>query len=95
MKNKGHINYHQPQVDGEDQIVLIDQTITGETDELDPAFSDQVPPIDPEDDEDDEDDLDDDIFPAEEDLEGDDFDLNKDADDDLSLNIEDDEDEEY
>jgi hypothetical protein len=90
-------NYHQSQVDGEDQTVLIDQAITAETDELDPAFNQQVPPIDPEDDDDDQDDedddQDDDEFPLEEDLEGDDYDLNHDADDDLSLNIEDDDEE--
>ncbi|SMD10075.1 hypothetical protein [Pedobacter nyackensis] len=86
-------NYHQQQVDGEDQTVLVDPAITSETDELDPAFTDQVPPRDPEDDDDDQDDEDDEEFPVEEDLEGDDFDLNHDADDDLSLNIDDDDDD--
>ena len=80
-------NYHQPQADGEDQLVLIDQSVTAETDELDPAFNPQGPPVDPEDEkEEDEDD-----FPAREDLEEEDFDLNHDLDDDLSLNIDDEE----
>ncbi|WP_165503651.1 hypothetical protein [Pedobacter hiemivivus] len=88
MKTKKNIktgNYHQPQVDGEDQIVLIDPAITAETDELDLAFRQQDPPVDPEE-EDEEND-----FPEEEGLEDDDYDLNHDQDDDLSLNIDDDE----
>jgi hypothetical protein len=83
MKSKANIgteNYHQSQVLGEDQTVLTDQHITGETDEMDPAFYQQSPPRDPED-EDDEDD--DDDFPAREDIEEDDFDLDQDDDVDL------------
>ena len=48
----------------------------------------QDPPVDPRDDEN-ERDGDDDQFPAKEDLQEDDFDLNHDADDDLSLNNDD------
>lgn len=81
-------NYHQLQVDGEAQTVLVDQKITAETDELDPAFQQQAPPRDPEDEDEEEND---DEFPAEDDLEDDDYDLNHDQDDDLSLNIDDDE----
>jgi hypothetical protein len=74
-------NYHQPQVDGEDQ------NITAETDELDPAFNQLGPPIDPEDEEEE----DEDGFPAEEDVEEEDFNLNHDEEDDRSLNIDDEE----
>lgn len=83
-------NYQQPQVDGAAQTVLTDQAITAETDELDPAFNLPGPPVDPEDEEEEEED-DDDDFPVREDLEEEDFDLNHDQDDDLSLNIDDDE----
>lgn len=78
-------NYQQPQVDGAAQTVLTDQAITAETDERDPAFNSPDPPIDPEDEEEDDD------FPAKEDLEEEDFDLNHNQDDDLSLNMDDDE----
>lgn len=80
-------NYQQPQVDGEAQTVLTDQTITAETDELDPAFNLPGPPVDPEDEEEEPDD----DFPLREDPEEKDFDLNHDEDDDLSLNIDDEE----
>lgn len=63
-------NYQQPQTEGHDQqTVLIDQAITAETDEMDPSFYQQGPPVDPEDEEEDDDD-----FPAREDLEDDDDD---------------------
>ena len=78
-------NYHQPQAVGTDQTVLIDPAVTAETDELDPSFQ-QGPPVDPEDDQDE----DEDDFPAREDLEDEDFELNHDQDDDLSLNIDED-----
>lgn len=85
-------NYHQPQADGADQTVLVDPAIT---DELDPSFQQQSPPVDPEEDEDEKDqdqqDQDEDDFPAREDLEDDDLDLNRDEEDDLSLNMDEDE----
>lgn len=81
-------NYHQRQTDGAEQTILTDPAITAETDELDPSFYEQDPPIDPEQDDDEQDDEDD--FPAREDLEDDDFDLNRDEDDELSLNIDED-----
>lgn len=65
--------------------VLIDSTITEETDELDPSFHQQDPPIDPENEDKDEED---DEFPTKEDQD-EDHDLNHDADDDLSLNNDD------
>lgn len=91
MEHKANIgteNYHQSQILGEDQTVITDRHITGETDELDPAFYQQSPPRDPED-EDDEQDEDDDDFPAGEDIEEDDFDLNEE--DDLDLDEDDEE----
>ncbi|TKC62052.1 hypothetical protein FBD94_07390 [Pedobacter hiemivivus] len=91
MKAKENIitgNYHQPQVDGEDQIVLIDPAITAETDELDPTFQQHDPPVDPEEEDDENEDND---FLEEEGLEDDDYDPNHDQDDDLSLNMDDDE----
>lgn len=85
MESKSNIgteNYHQSQVLGEDQTVITDRHITGETDELDLTFYQQSPPRDPED-EDDEQNDDDDDFPAREDIEDDDFD--QDQDDDIDL----------
>lgn len=76
-------NYQQAQIDGEEQTVIIDPAITGETDELDPKFNQQAPPVDPEDEQFDDDEEDDEDFPAKEDLEDDDFDLDPDADDDF------------
>ncbi|MFA4867908.1 MAG: hypothetical protein WC623_06915 [Pedobacter sp.] len=80
-------NYQQPQATGQPQKVLIEATITGETDELDPSFHQQDPPIDPENDDKVEDNEDDEL-PTKEDEE-EDHDLNHDADDDLSLNNDD------
>jgi len=88
METKENItgNYHQLQVSGNEQTILIDHRITGETDELDFTFNRQSTPIDPEDEQDDEED-DDDDFPAKEDLEEEDFDLNIDEDEDFELDI--------
>ena len=83
-------NYQQKQIDGEDQTVLIDQAITGETDELDSKFNQQGPPLDPED-EKFQDEDDDEEFPAKEDLDDDDFDLDPDLDEDLDVNTDEDE----
>ncbi|ETZ22363.1 hypothetical protein [Pedobacter sp. V48] len=47
-------NYQQPQVDGEAQTGLTDQTITAVTDELPTLFNLPEPPVDPEDEEDDD-----------------------------------------
>ncbi|WP_157262993.1 hypothetical protein [Pedobacter steynii] len=82
-------NYQQPQTEGHDeQTVLIDPAITGETDEMDPTFYQDGPPVDPEEEEEE----DDDDFPSREDLEDDEYDLNHDTEDDLSLNTDDDDD---
>lgn len=63
-------NHDQEKVTGHDkQTVILDESLTAETDELDPAFGGRT---DPEDDEDILED-DDDLFPIEEDLQGDDF----------------------
>lgn len=78
LENKDIItgNYQQPQTDGTVQTVLMDPSITAETDELDPIFQ-QGPFEEPEDDEEDEEE--DDDFPAEEDLD-EDYDLDQDTD---------------
>lgn len=98
-------NYEQEQMTGHDrQTVILDPSLTAETDELNPAFNEQAgPPTDPE--EDDDAVLEDEGLDGEgidEDFEGDDepddtdFDidddpgLNHDEDDDLSLNTDDD-----
>lgn len=61
-------NHDQEKVTGHDkQTIILDESITAETDELDPAFDGRTGP------EDDEDLLedDDDLFPIEEDLQDD------------------------
>lgn len=79
-----HENYEQEKIKGEvKQTVIVDETETGETDELDPKFhEDESPDIDPADPGD--------IIPEKgleiENTEVDDAGLNHDADDDLSLN---------
>ncbi len=61
-------NYKQEKTEGEDyQTVILDQELTGETDELNLAYTD---PIEDEDDDSNEDDED---FPTEEDLDSDNF----------------------
>ncbi|EDM34953.1 hypothetical protein PBAL39_00435 [Pedobacter sp. BAL39] len=83
-------NDHDSYSSAEDQqTVIVDPAITGETDELDPAFH-QDPDIDPEDDEDDDD------FPTGDDIEEDDYEPEVDDDlnfDDDELGLDDDDDE--
>jgi hypothetical protein len=63
-------NHDQEKVIGHDkQTIILDESITAETDELDPAFDGWTGPEDDEDPLEDNDDL----FPIEEDLQDDDF----------------------
>ena len=63
-------NHDQEKVTGHDkQTIILDESITAETDELDPAFDGSTGPEDDEDPLEDNDDL----FPIEEDLQDDDF----------------------
>ena len=85
-------NYQQQQINGKDQIVILDSSLTAETDEMDALFTTSGPPVDPEDKDDKEDSSKADTgdeFPTREDLgeEEDDPGLNHDENDDLSLNI--------
>jgi hypothetical protein len=85
-------NYQQQQINGKDQTVILDSSLTAETDEMDASFITSEPPVDPEDKDDEEDSskaYTDDEFPTREDLgeEEDDPGLNHDENDDLSLNI--------
>lgn len=71
-------NHDQEKVAGHDkQTVILDESLTAETDELDPAFDSHAGPEDDEDLVEDEDDL----FPAEEDLNFQDEDENEEYDD--------------
>ena len=95
-------NYQQQQINGKDQTVILDPSLTAETDEINASFPTSGPPVDPEEDEDENDDEDafeedaDDEFPTREDLGADEDDpgLNHDENDDLSLNIDEDDDDE-
>lgn len=90
---KTNKNYQQQQVNGKDQTVILDPSLTAETDEMNASFPTSGPPVDPKDKDDEEDTFKahtDDEFPAREDLDGeDDPGLNHDENDDLSLNIDD------
>lgn len=93
-------NYLQQQVTGSNQIVILDSSLTGETDALE-TFTAFDPPIDPEEEEIEEDSfkkhIDEDLPTGEEQVkeEEDEPGLNHSENDDLSLNIEDDSDDLY
>lgn len=92
---KTNKNYQQQQINGKDQTVILDPSLTAETDEMNASFPTSRPPVDPEDKDDEEDSFkahNEDEFPTREDLgDGeDDPGLNHDENDDLSLNIDDD-----
>lgn len=103
---KTNQNYQQQQINGRDQTVILDPALTAETDEMNASFPTSGPPVDPRDKDDENfEDMEEDSskehideeFPSREDLgDGeDDPGLNHDENDDLSLNIDNDDDELY
>lgn len=73
------------------QTVIIDSSVTGETDELDTISFNKSTPEHPEDEQANEDIQEDDKLPLEDDLSENNSDLNHNTNDDLSLNHDDDE----
>ena len=49
-------NYQQQQINGKDQTVILDPSLTAETDEINASFPTSGPPVDPEEEKEDDED---------------------------------------